>query len=158
MTLSKNDKKEIAEMVALFLKGATDSSKDAVDSPKVATPPKKVLSAKQRPEILSKLSLKEKREIWGEINKQNIFANRYKAAHSFYKMQNVEGRPNIRYSEAFEHLILPICRGSKYTPKQIGELKAMAISQLSDKIAKQSHPKALEWLNKSLEEIKGLKV
>jgi len=154
MTLSKNDKKEIAEMVALFLKGATDSSKDAV----VATKPKKVLSAKERPEILKKLSLKEKREIWGEVNKQNLFSNRYKAAHAFYKNQNVEGRPNIRYSEAFEHLILPICQGSKYTPKQIGELKAMAISQLSDKIAKQSHPKALEWLNKSLEEIKGLKV
>jgi hypothetical protein len=157
MTLSDKDILKIAKMVAEISK-ATDLVDKAEDTPKVAGKPKKVLSAKERPEILKKLSLKEKREIWGEVNKNNLFGNRYKAAHSFYKAQNVEGRPNIRYSEAFEHLIIPIAKGSKYTPKQIGELKALAISQLSDKIAKQNHPKALEWLNKSLEEIKGLKV
>jgi hypothetical protein len=116
------------------------------------------LSAKQRPELLKQLTLKEKRELLGEISKNNLFQGRYKAAHAFYKKLNVEGRPNIRYSEFFEHLILPVAQGDKYTPKQITELRDLALKQLSDKVATQKNEKASEWLKVSIGEIKGLKL
>lgn len=159
MTMSKSDKQEIAEMIASIIKGVkTSEIKDADNSAKVSTEPKKVLSAKQRPELLKQLTLKEKRELLGEINKANIFQGRYKSAHAFYKKLNVEGRPNIRYSEYFEHLVIPVAKDNKYTPKQISELRDLALKQLSDKVATQKHEKALEWLNVSIGEIKGLKL
>lgn len=152
MALSKQDKKDIAEMVALTLKGIKSAKADNTTPEK----PKTLLSAKDRPKVLKGLTPKQLKDIWGELNKNNLFANRYKASRKLYKQLNVSGRPNIRYSEAYQYFIVPLAKTNKYTDKQMKEIKKLAISQMKDKIANQNHPKALEWLNKSLEEIKGL--
>ena len=143
--------------MVVMLNKATDSDKKA-DTVAVTGIPKRVLSASERPVLLSKLTTKQVNELCPDINKNNLFAGRYKAARTFYKTQNVEGRPNIRYSEYFEHILLPKAKSLKYNSKQLGELKVLATKQLADKVAKQNHPKATEWLNKSIEEIKGLKL
>jgi len=154
MTLSKTDIKQIAEIFTELSKMSHSVDLKDADKVQINSVPKRVLSASERPVLLSNLTQKQVSELVPEINKNNLFAGRYKAARTFYKTQNVEGRPNIRYSEYFE----PRAKSLKYSSKQLGELKVLATKQLADKVAKQNHPKATEWLNKSIEEIKSFKL
>jgi len=157
MALSKKDKQDIAEMIALSLKGVMDSSnKKAGDTgAKIEGKPKDLVPSSKRPEILKNLTIKERKELWGEVNKDNILGNKYKCAHRLYKTKNIDGRPNVTYTEAYKQFLLPIAESNKYTKKQLATLKGLVLKALDDKVKSQKNPKAKMWVEKAIENIKG---
>lgn len=155
MNLSEKDiKKIVEEMVALMQPPTANKNADK-EGVKVAGKPKAVIPAKDRPTLLQNLTINKIVEYWGTLNMENIFSNRYKCSHTLYEKENIEGRPNVRYSEAYKYFIIPIATNNKFTAKQMQELKKSAIGCLEGKIKSQSNPKALEWLNKSLKKSRG---
>jgi len=155
MALSKKDKQDIAEMIAMVLKGNESAVKEADKGAKIAGKPKDLVPYAKRPEIIKGLKISERIEFWGDVNKDNILGNKYKCAHRLFKAKNIDGRPNITYAEAYEQFLLPIANNNKYTKKQLATLKGLVLKQLDSKIEKQKNPKAKIWLEKAVEQIKG---
>jgi len=160
--LSKKDKIEIAEIVASVMKASNQTETKPVnkDKVKVATKPKKVVPTSQKPEILKKLTTKEIKELWGNLDTKNIFGKKYSCAHNLYKAKNIDGRPNISYSEAWNNFIMPIAKSNKKTTKQVEALRMKAIQQLRGKIKdnEEKQPrfwdKRNQWIEKGIEAIK----
>lgn len=155
MTLSKKDLEQITAVVQAVIKSESQDNKKADKGAKISGKPKDLVPSSKRPEIIKGLTMNERIELWGDINKDNIFGNRYKCARKLYKSKNIDGRPNIPYTEAYNEFLVKIANHNKYTKKQMTKLKSLVLKQLDDKIKAQKNPKAQEWLEKAVENIKG---
>jgi len=154
MTLTKKDKQDMAEMIVGILKAMNSADlKEASKGAKIEGTPRDLHPASERPEILKGLTMAERKAIWGTINKDNILGNKYKAGHNLYKTKNIDGRPNITYTEAYFEFLVPIAKDLKYTTKQMTSLKGLVLKALKHKITTQKNPKAKQWVEKALGEI-----
>ena len=151
MSLTKKDLELIAGLINTAMDSKPQDNKNA--GVKIEGKPKDLLPSTERPNILQKLTMKERVDFWGEINKDNVFGNKYSCSRKLYKGKNIDGRPSITYPECINEFLLPIATHLKYTNKQITILKKLMTKALEDKIEKQKNPRAKEWLEKGLEAI-----
>ena len=151
MSLTKKDLELIAGLINTAMDSKPQDNKNA--GVKIEGKPKDLIPSAERPNILQKLTMKERMDYWGELNKDNIFSAKFSSSRKLYKDKNIDGRPSITYPECINEFILPIATHLKYTPKQMTILKKLMIKSLEDKLEKQKNPRAKEWLVKGLEAI-----
>lgn len=158
MTLSRKDKQDIVEMITLSLKGVNNSTKNAGASKvKVKGKPQELKPFSDRNEIINGLTLNDRVKIWGDVETNNLFKQRYKAGKELFEVKNIDGKPSLPYLKAFEGFILPICKShKKMTSKQLASMRINAVKQLKMKADTQTHPKAKQWVENAINEIKGL--
>lgn len=153
MTLSKKDLKLLGELIDSKINEKLGDSKKA--DVEIEGKPKDVIPSKERPHVIEKLTIKERIDVWGEINKDNPLKNKFPAARNLYKLKNIDGNPNITYTECFQQFLVPIGKHKKFTKKQMSALKGKVVKDLTKKLEEADHPQKEMWLEKALKEVQG---